>query len=193
MCASVLPSAYQVFSLSGASADNLLRSGSTKPEEGDANLQRWWKRKQDAACERALEMASGWLDGVSITSTTRKQLRLSGPKFQQVQEVSADGRHFPTEPLEFKAEALKQAQELHRSCSMPTDAALLSSLSHACLAEPADGPDLRSSVAACMPKRHALRAQFSPSTPRQRLETSTPSWQPAAPRSWPSTSSLGNC
>ena len=147
MCASVLPSARQAFGLSDASADKLLASRSAEPQEGDADLQRWWRRKQDAACERALEIASGQLDGVSITSTTRKQLRLSGPKFQQVQEVSADGQHFPTEPVEFKEEALRQAQELHCSRSMPTDTAFLSSLSQACPEEPADDPDLRTAIA----------------------------------------------
>ena len=114
-CAYVLPSARQAFGLSGASADKLVASRSSDPQEGDADLQRWWRSKQDAACEKALSIASGKLDGVSITSTTRKQLRLAGPKFQQVQEVSADGLHFPTEPVEFKAEALRQAQELHCS------------------------------------------------------------------------------
>ena len=56
--------------------------------------------------------------------------------------------------MEFKAEALRQAQELHCSRSMPTDVALLSSLSQACPAEPADDPDFRTSIS-------ALQAQAS--------------------------------
>ena len=62
--------------------------------------------------------------------------------------VSADGQHFPTEPVPLKAEALKQAHELHCSRSMPMDTALLSSVSQACPAEPADEPDLHTTAAA---------------------------------------------
>ena len=72
----------------------------------------------------------------------------SPPTAPPIDREPRGGQHFPTEPVEFKVKAVQQVQELHSSRSMPTDTALLSSLSQACPAEPADDPDLQTTIAA---------------------------------------------
>jgi hypothetical protein len=60
-----------------------------------------------------LHLAQRQLLGTSITSQTGHALRLHAARFQPITEVSADGRHFPTDPSEFRAEVARQAAELY--------------------------------------------------------------------------------
>ena len=75
-------------------------------------LAKWWRARKEAAVARAVDLSSKELAGVSITSSTRKTLRLLWAHFQQVSEVSSDGIYFPTEPEAFTAEVLAQAKEM---------------------------------------------------------------------------------
>ena len=74
----------------------------------------WWADRQNAAFLRAVQLTEGKLRGVTMDSVTAPMLKLNKP--------SPDGEHFPTEPWDYKAEALCQATELHCGRLAPVDA-----------------------------------------------------------------------
>ena len=79
----------------------------------EASVQSWWSKQRDAACVASHHLEANKLQDTNITSTTSRVLRLKSQKFQTVQEISPDGQTFPTQPMEFKAKMLKQAQEMY--------------------------------------------------------------------------------
>jgi hypothetical protein len=60
-----------------------------------------------------LHLAQRQLSGTAVTSQTGHALRLQAGRFQPITEVSADGIHFPRDPLAFREEVARQAAELY--------------------------------------------------------------------------------
>ena len=142
MVEGTLPSATPAYHLNPAVVEKLLGSAERDGGVCSDTLASWWKARKDAAMAKAVDLSSAELAGVSITSSTRRTLRLSKGRFQQVSEVSRDGIDFPTEPEEFKAEVLSQARELHCAPPMEADVKFLHRLESGCLPSALDNPDI---------------------------------------------------
>ena len=138
----ILPSARPSYHLNPVVADKLM--GSVEREGGVCSdtLASWWRARKDAAMAKATDLSGAELARVSITSSTRRTLRLSKARFQQVSEVSKDGIDFPTEPEEFKAEVLSEARELHCARPMEADVDFLHRLESSYPPSALDDPDI---------------------------------------------------
>jgi hypothetical protein len=73
---------------------------------GSLAVQQWWRDREADTLADTLRLERGCLRSAAITSATGRVFRLSGSRFEQIQRVSADGVHFPSDPSEFKQEAL---------------------------------------------------------------------------------------
>ena len=142
MVEGILPSARPAYHLNPVVAEKLLGSAEREGGVCSDTLAGWWKACKDAAMAKATDLSSAEKEGVSITSSTRRTLRLSKARFQQVSEVSRDGINFPTEPEEFKAEVLSQARELHCARPMEADVDFLHRLESSYPPSALDDPDI---------------------------------------------------
>ena len=73
----------------------------------------WWENRNNKAMAAKLYFPFQKLKGVCITLATTHTIKLKKNNFRVVDEISADGKHFPKEKAEFQAEMLKQAQEFN--------------------------------------------------------------------------------
>ena len=109
----IIPCRRSKMSLSSADAKALAATLRSQSGGRSAELARWWENKNNKAMAAKLHFPLENLKGVSITSATTHAIKIKNNKFKVVDEINADGKHFPKEKTEFQEEMLKQAQELY--------------------------------------------------------------------------------
>jgi hypothetical protein len=81
----------------------------------------WWRGRADDAFTTLLRLDKRRLPGVNITSQTAAALRIAPKTVRPITRVSPDGRSFPHEPADFKAEVLAQLLGLLAQCFIFVD------------------------------------------------------------------------
>ena len=83
-------------------------------------ITQWWAKQQDGACVKSLGLDAIKLQGLNISSTTSKALRLKSQKFKTVQEISPNGEVLPSDPESFQSRDFKtgtgNVQEMYSNC-----------------------------------------------------------------------------
>ena len=96
-----------------SNAQEVLAIATSANEEDKERVKAWWTKKQNAAMAASIGVDMHRLKGTNITSQTARVLRISSQKFRIIDKVSADGKHFPTDPEEFGQELQRQAQGMY--------------------------------------------------------------------------------
>ena len=86
------------------------KSHMANPEPGEG--MREWQERLDKAFAEVLRLDLRRLRGTSLTKQSARGFGVAAPKFAPLSRVSPDGISFPQDPIDFKAEVVRQAREL---------------------------------------------------------------------------------
>ena len=102
----IIPRRRSKMSLSPTDAKTLAAALQSHSGRRSAEIARWWENRTNKAMAAKLHFPLEKLRGVSITSATTHAIKLKKNKFQVVDEISADRKHFRKEKAGFQEEML---------------------------------------------------------------------------------------